>query len=144
MRRLVIDANIAAKWYLPETDSEIAEMLFTDGFERHAPIFLTTEFANIFWKHSVAGRTSMDTWRAANSQLKKAIPFWHADEQLHDQALGLAIAHKHPIFDCIYLALAIQIDGSVVTADKQFCTQFERTEYGPRVIALRKCVEALT
>jgi predicted nucleic acid-binding protein len=136
MRRLVIDANIAAKWYLPETDSEAAEKLFADGLEFHAPNFLATEFANIYWKHCVAGRTSMDAWRVASRQLKKSIPFWHSDEQLHEQAFDLAIAHKHPIFDCLYLALAIQIDGVVVTADKQFCNQFGKTEYGVRVIAL--------
>jgi predicted nucleic acid-binding protein len=137
MRRLVIDANIAAKWYLPESDSEAAEALFEEGSDFHAPIFLATEFSNIFWKHSVAGRTSMEIWRIASRQLKKAIPFWHGDEQLHEQALDIAIAHKHPIFDCIYLALAIHIDGIVVTADRQFCNQFENTKYGDRVVALQ-------
>jgi predicted nucleic acid-binding protein len=140
MRRLVVDANIAAKWYLLEADSGAAEMLFADELEFHAPNFLATEFANICWKHSVAGRTSMEAWRLASHQLKKSIPYWHSDGQLHDQALDLAIAHKHPIFDCIYLALAIQIDGVVVTADKQFCQQFEKTEYGGRVMALHSFV----
>ncbi len=144
MKRLVIDANIAAKWYLPEADSETAEMLFADGLEFHAPDFLATEFANIYWKHSVAGRTSLDAWRKASRQLKKAIPYWHSDEQLHDQALELAITHKHPIFDCIYLALAIQIDGIVVTADKQFCNQFEPTEHRLRVMALHHVMAAKT
>jgi predicted nucleic acid-binding protein len=138
MRRLVIDANIAAKWYLPEADSETAEALFTAEFEFHAPSFLLTEFANSFWKHSIANRTYIDAWRQASRQLKKAIPFWHSDEQLHDQALELAITHRHPIFDCIYLALALQIDAVVVTADKQFCNQFARTEYGARVVALHE------
>ncbi len=142
MRRLVIDANIAAKWYLPEADSEVAEKLFADGVEFHAPRFLATEFANIYWKHSVAGRTSMESWRVASQQMKKSIPFWHSDVQLHQQALQLAIAHTHPIFNCIYLALAIQIDGAVVTADKQFCKQFAETEYGVRVIALHTFSEA--
>jgi predicted nucleic acid-binding protein len=144
MRRLVIDANIAAKWYLPETDSETAEMLFADGLEFHAPDFLATEFANIYWKHSVAGRTSADAWRVASRQLKIAIPYWHSDDQLHEKALELAITHKHPIFDCIYLALAIQIEGIVVTADKQFCNQFGRTEHGVRIMALHHFVAAET
>ncbi len=140
MKRLVIDANIAAKWYLPEADSALAEKLFASDLEFHAPNFLATEFANIYWKHSVAGRTSMEAWRVASNQLKKSIPYWHQDDHLLPQALELAAAHKHPIFDCIYLALAIQIDGIVVTADKQFCSHFGQTIYGDRVIALHSAV----
>jgi predicted nucleic acid-binding protein len=138
MRRLVIDANIAAKWYLPEIDSEMAEALFVSGLDFHAPNFLATEFANIFWKHSIAKRTSIEAWRLASQQLKKAIPFWHPDETLHEQALQLAVTFKHPIFDCIYLALAIHVDGIVITADKQFCNQFSQTEHRTKVIDLKQ------
>ncbi len=137
MRRLVIDANVAAKWYLPEVDSQLAERLFERKAEFHAPNFLAIEIANIYWKHSVAGRTSIDSWRAASSQLKTSIPYWHSDESLLDHALELAVTHKHPVFDCIYLALAIQIGGIVVTADKQFCNQFGSTTYADRLVALR-------
>ncbi len=140
MRRLVIDANIAAKWYLPESDSALAEKLFELNAEFHAPTFLETEFASIFWKHSVAQTTSVDVWRIAQVQLKKAIPNWHPDAQLHDQALDLAIMHKHHVSDCIYLALAIKIDGVVVTADKQFLSRFEKSTLAERVIALSDCI----
>jgi predicted nucleic acid-binding protein len=136
VRRLVIDANIAAKWYLPEFDSDVAEQLVELDAELHAPVFLETEFASIFWKHSVAQKTSIDVWRIARAQLKKVIPNWHADELLHDHALDLAIAHKHHIYDCIYLALAIQIDGTVVTADKPFLARFESGIHEGRVVSL--------
>jgi predicted nucleic acid-binding protein len=136
VRRLVIDANIAAKWYLPESDSAVAEGLFELDAEFHAPAFLETEFASIFWKHSIAQASSIEVWRAARVQLKKAIPHWHDDASLHDLALELAISHKHHIFDCIYLALAIQIDGTVVTADKQFLARFGKSIYANRIIAL--------
>jgi predicted nucleic acid-binding protein len=136
VRRLVIDANIAAKWYLPESDSAAAEKLVELDAEFHAPAFLETEFASIFWKHSAAQKTSIDVWRVARAQLKKVIPNWHLDEGLHDQALELAIAHKHHVFDCIYLALAIQIDGIVVTADSQFFTRFGNGNHAGRVVSL--------
>ena len=143
MRRLVIDANIAAKWYLPESDSAVAERLFELNAEYHAPAFLETEFASIFWKHSVAKTTSIDVWRTARAQLKKAIPHWHEDASLHDLALELAITHKHHIFDCIDLALAFQIDGTVVTADKQFLARFEKSQDAERIVALENYVSTL-
>jgi predicted nucleic acid-binding protein len=140
VRRLVIDATIAAKWYLPEFDSTLAERLFEVNAEFHAPILLETEFASIFWKHSVAQTTSINVWRIAQAQLNRAIPNWHSDVQLHDHALELAIVHKHHIFDCIYLALAIKIDGIVITADKQFLARFEKSTHAKRVIAINDCV----
>jgi predicted nucleic acid-binding protein len=143
MKALVIDANVAAKWYLPETDSQLAEKLFVADLDFHAPDFLATEFANIYRKHSVAGRTSMNAWREASTQLKKVIPYWHEDGQLLGDALKLAITYKHPIFDCIYLALAIQIDGIVVTADQQFCRQFGNTEFKNRVKELGAVMDTL-
>ncbi len=136
MRRLVIDANVAAKWYLPESDSAAAEKLLELDAEFHAPAFLQTEFASIFWKHSIMQRTSIVAWRFSRAQLKKVIPNWHPDELLHDQALELAIAHKHHVFDCIYLALAIQLDGAVVTADRQFLARFESSIHTDRIVSL--------
>jgi predicted nucleic acid-binding protein len=136
VRRLVIDANIAAKWYLPEADSAEAEKLFELDAEFHSAAFLETEFASIFFKHIVAGKTSIDVWRIAQAQLKKVIPNWHADAALHDLALELAIAHTHYVYDCMYLALAIHVDGIVVTADKQFIARIGKSTHARRVLAL--------
>jgi predicted nucleic acid-binding protein len=140
VRRLVIDASIAAKWYLPESDSAAAEKLVELDAEFHAPNFLETQFASIFWKHCVAQKTTIDVWRIARVQLKKIIPAWHLDERLHEQSLELAIAHKHHVFDCIYLALAIQIDGMAVTSDKQFLARFAKSIYSNRIVALQDCL----
>lgn len=140
MRRFVIDANIAAKWYLPESDSAAAEKLVELDAEFHAPNFLETEFASIFWKHCAAQKSSIDVWRTARVQLRKVIQNWHLDERLHDSALELAIFHRHHVFDCIYLALAVQIDGEVVTADKQFLARFANSSFAGRVISLADAV----
>lgn len=136
MKRFVIDANIAAKWYLPEEDSDLAERLLELGGEFHAPEFLKTEFASIVWKHSVAGAVSPAVWRLGRDGLGTAIPNWHRDESLLEQALELGLANRHHVFDCLYLALAVSIDGVVITADKQFLVKFSRTEHAGRVISL--------
>ena len=141
MRRLVIDANIAAKWYLPESDSAAAEKLLELDAEFHAPNFLETEFASIFWKHCAAQKTTVDVWRVSRAQLRKVIPNWHLDERLHDSALELAILHRHHVFDCIYLALAIQIDGEVVTADKAFLARFTNSSFASRIVSLADAIK---
>jgi predicted nucleic acid-binding protein len=39
---------------------------------------------------------------------------------LLDEALALGLALAHPVYDCVYLALAIASDARVVTADRRF------------------------
>ncbi len=67
MKRFVVDASVAAKLYLPEHDSDAAQKLFEFDAEFHAPKFLETEFASIFWKHSVGQLTTIDVWRETQS-----------------------------------------------------------------------------
>lgn len=136
MKRFVIDANIAAKWYLPEEDSALAEAILGLEAELHAPDFLAVEFASIIWKHSIAGHVSPEIWAAARDELKVAIGHWHKQELLLETALELAIEYRHHVFDCIYLALAILIDGQVVTADKPFLAKFSGTRLSAKVISI--------
>jgi predicted nucleic acid-binding protein len=45
-----------------------------------------------------------------------------ASEELVERALDLAVALKHPICDCLYLALALDRGARVVSADRRFLT----------------------
>ena len=137
MKRYVIDANVAAKWFLPEADSALAERILTLEAELHAPEFLATEFASIIWKHSMAGTVTSGLWLTARDELRTAIGYWHSQEKLLEPALELAVASRHHVFDCLYLALAEMIDGRVITADKQFLARFSGTRFADRVIPMQ-------
>ena len=39
-----------------------------------------------------------------------------------DRALKLATEIGHPVYDCVYLAIAVHHDTHVVTADRRFAT----------------------
>ena len=39
---------------------------------------------------------------------------------MSDEAFALAIRLSHSLYDCLYLALAIRSDSSLVTADDRF------------------------
>jgi predicted nucleic acid-binding protein len=61
--------------------------------------------------------------------------------ELRSQAF--AITYEHPIYDCLYLALAIQTGAVVVTADKRFLNAFAKTEHADRVIALAAAAQQI-
>ena len=45
------------------------------------------------------------------------------DELLLDAAIGLACDLKHPVYDCVYLALADSLGTALVTADQKFANK---------------------
>jgi predicted nucleic acid-binding protein len=56
-------------------------------------------------------------------------------EDLVQRALELAIDSQHPVYDCLYVALAEELPGDLVTADERLYRAFAQDF--PRVHLLR-------
>ncbi len=62
---------------------------------------------------------------------------WTPTEQLAAEALALALDLDHPVYDCVYLALAIARDLPLVTADRRLIAAAQgRPEIAGHVRAL--------
>ena len=61
---------------------------------------------------------------------------FHRGFGLAADALRIAISLNHPVYDCVYLALAYQVDGALVTADTRFFNIVAATEHASRVALL--------
>ena len=116
MNRAVIDASVAIKWTLEESNSADAVRLASTSL-LIAPHLMLTECGNILWRKARLGQITT----------RNAIE-WHADlalvpvEYLDDhallpQALALAIQLDHPIYDCLYIAASLECGAPLVTAD---------------------------
>jgi predicted nucleic acid-binding protein len=46
----------------------------------------------------------------------------------------------HPVYDCLYLALAHRIGATLVTADARFVNALAETEHGQAVVRLDSLV----
>lgn len=120
MTAYVIDASVALKWYVPEQDSPIAlELLSEPGAALHAPGLLRIEIANAMWRLARTGQISHEIWPQAHSELVLSIDHWHSSSALLGEAMMLARDLNHPVYDCIYVALAKRIDAKLVTADQR-------------------------
>lgn len=119
MTELIVDASVALKWLVPESDSAKAEAIVANDETLHAPHFLMLETVNACWKNWRKQLIDKQVALEASSKLKGLIDAWHHDENLIDNAARLAVELQHPIFDCIYLALARQLDLPIVTADRR-------------------------
>ena len=116
--RLVVDASVAVKWVLKEPDSDIARRV-ADRAELLAPDLLWAELGNVLWRRQRSGELSPTDARDMLFTLRAVPVRTHALFPLLPLALEIAVAIRHSIYDCIYLALADQEDCRVVTADRR-------------------------
>lgn len=116
----MVDASVALKWVLDEAGSLAAAELL-DGRRLFAPPLLATEVANALW---VVARRGQITGGEAEDALDLILraPFQPLPSglKLPLRALELARLLDHPVYDCIYLALAITLEWPVITADRRF------------------------
>ncbi len=121
---LVIDASVALKWVLDEPGAVEAEALLDEILI--APDLWIIEAANALWKR--VGRGDIVAEEAAEqlqALLLAPVTTAEASQDL-PAALSLALRLEHPVYDCLYLALAIREDTKVVTADRRFFAVAER------------------
>ncbi|HTT84426.1 MAG TPA: type II toxin-antitoxin system VapC family toxin [Rhizomicrobium sp.] len=126
MITLVIDASVAIKWIVEEEGTPEALAL------RHkakliAPDFLAAECANILWKKVQRKELTSKEAHLAARLLQAADIELLPMRPLLEAATKLAIALDHPAYDCIYLALAVEKDCKLVTADERLLRRLEQT-----------------
>ena len=116
--RVVVDASVALKWVFDEPESEAAVALRAEDLV--APALWLAEAANALWRRSCVGDITPDEASSLLFELHNAPVASLAMEPHLDRALKLATEIGHPVYDCIYLALAVHHDTHVVTADRRF------------------------
>jgi predicted nucleic acid-binding protein len=113
----VVDASVAVKWVVNEVDSDLARAL--SEISLHAPDLFPIECANILWKKA---RLRDLTRRSAAERLDillQAPVTIVSTQELMPRAMELAFDLQHPVYDCVYLALALQRKIPLITADER-------------------------
>jgi predicted nucleic acid-binding protein len=128
---IVIDASVAVKWVLSESDSEAAVGLLSEHMI--APVLWLTEAANVLWRRARAGEITPEQADARLSELQNA-PVASVPIEPHlGRALALAMEIGLPVYDCLYLALALRHDTHIVSADRRFTAAAGATGLADRV-----------
>ena len=126
MSLLVLDASVAAKWFLPRVGEPLADQALAllrryvgGDVQLAVPDLFWAEFGHVLWKSVRARRLSEKSARAALKDLLSCgLPTVGASE-LVDDALAIALATGRTLYDAMYLALAVQRDAAFITADER-------------------------
>lgn len=134
-RSFVVDTSVAIKWIVDEEGSDKAELL--QGADMVAPALLRIEAGNVL--RTIAAKQALTQERAIDLFLfmqTAPVTIIEADEPLERRALELALALGHPVYDCVYLALAERMERRLITADRRFIRALAITQHATRVLAL--------
>lgn len=133
---LVVDANVALRWFLPEPQRAAALAVLERDAWLIAPELLLVEVGNGLRKKVLSGQA--DTARAFDcmATLRQVLDEVYPAARLLPRALELSIELRHPIYDCLYLALAEAKGVDLVTADGAFADVLEGHPLRARVRVL--------
>ena len=118
---VVLDASVAVRWVVTERGSDEAASLLGRPVGWLAPRLMLTEAAGALRRKTAGGE--LDATHAAQcldaliGAATDGLIHLVDDETLTAPALMLALALKHKVPDCLYLALAEREGAAVATAD---------------------------
>ncbi len=121
--RLVVDASVAVKWFVEEVGSEEATRLL-DGrgpgpfkLQLVAPQFLLLEVVAVIGRRARSKAVQADYPAQVLQALRKLRLDLTRDAELLDHATQLSVTLRHPLCDCLYLALSRRFNAPLATFD---------------------------
>jgi predicted nucleic acid-binding protein len=130
---LVVDANVVAKWNFPEEHSQAARRLLR-GRDLCVPDLLWAEFGNIVWKKWRRQEITAEEGRSIVQDLRKYTFRVFVSDRLRIGAWEIASRFNRSFYDSLYLALAIQEDCPLVTADHKLYNALLGTSLATRLV----------
>jgi predicted nucleic acid-binding protein len=122
----VLDASVAAKWFLSPNDEEFTTeaLALLRRFSQREALFIIpdlfwAEIGSVFRKAIRLGRFDQTSAQSAFIYLENCdLPTYSSAVLLH-KAFEIAITYNRSVYDSLYVALAVQSRAPLVTADER-------------------------
>jgi predicted nucleic acid-binding protein len=136
MRSFVVDASVVVKWFLPEEHTELAATLLNEHIALYAPDLLFLEVGSVVWQRARKGSVREEDARAVLDGLVGLDLNVTHSWQIAQSALSLALSTNQTIYDCTYLAVAVERNVPLVTADRKLVQGLQGTALASSVLWL--------
>lgn len=117
---MIVDACVAAKLFIAEEDSSLAERIFFGDALLIAPDLVLVEVGNALFKAWRAGVIASDQMDRSLSRLPTMFGKLFPTAELVADAAIISRILRHPLPDCVYAALRWRTGAPVITADEAF------------------------
>jgi predicted nucleic acid-binding protein len=126
LKEYVVDASVAAKWLLPSAGetfvseaNRLADLHVQRKARLKAPDLIWSELGNILWKAVRTARTSRADAHSSLIHFSALVLEIIPAQDLCTPALQIATAYDRAFYDSLYVALALQTNAELVTADER-------------------------
>jgi predicted nucleic acid-binding protein len=115
---MIVDANIATYWFVESPLSSVARTLLVRQ-DLIAPNLVRWEVARAMQKYVRAGQVSPSQAKLAVDRIAVYIGVFIDGEDLFEASWRIALRESHIVYDCLYVALALERRESLATADRR-------------------------
>lgn len=130
---LIVDTSVALKWAVAEEGSDRAASFL--GSDLVAPELLLSELGNALWKKVRKREIDAIQAAAAFAEIEACLPIV-STVPVSGRALEIALTLGHPVYDCLYLALAEVTGWKILTADRRLIANCRDTEFAALLVSL--------
>jgi predicted nucleic acid-binding protein len=131
---IVVDASVAAKWFIAEDNADDVLELLSRPYELHAPDLLFLEVDNVLCKLIRRGLLSDEEGLNIHDRISTFPIRSYPSHNFREEAFHMAVGTKRSIYDCLYLAVAEALDGRMITADRKFFQSLQNSPLKDRMI----------
>src|SRR6185369_216735 len=134
---LVVDTSVAIKWVVPEDgidlepDTAIALSVLEHGLI--APDLIAAEFGNALWK-KVSRREIGEAQAMEAMDVLPTIVSLLPMDAYAKRALEISLRLDHPMYDCLFIAVAEAHATNLITADRRLVERAAASIFGPLVM----------
>jgi predicted nucleic acid-binding protein len=129
MTAYVIDASVAAKWFLPEEHSDLCQNLLSEICKLMAPELIWSEVGNIFWKRFRRAEISAEEASQLTTDFARMPIETDSSHALLEAAVEIALATGATVYDAMYVSSAIRHECPLVTADEKLVVALAKTPW---------------
>ncbi|WP_216902623.1 type II toxin-antitoxin system VapC family toxin [Synechococcus sp. CCY 9618] len=122
----VLDASAAVRLILGDPGAAAVAEQIREAALVMAPELMLSEVANILWKLQRADHLAGLDPQQLLADARDLVDRVEADRHLQAEALALACHHDHPVYDCLYLALARREAATLISMDRRLQQLAER------------------
>jgi len=116
---LVLDASVVVRIIEGSPQTAAFQQAVLDAELVLAPELMLTEVSNALWRLQRAGQLQVEGLQQCLSRGAALVDHIEPDRHLQVEALALACHLDHPVYDCLYLALARREAAVLLTADQK-------------------------
>jgi predicted nucleic acid-binding protein len=121
---MIVDANVAIYWCV-ETPLSKAAKPIAERADLRAPGLIRLETTSALLKYLRSGQIGDLQFHESFGIIEDAITEFFDDARLLKAATAIAVSQSHKIYDCLYLALAVERNEPLATADRRLAAVAE-------------------